>query len=364
MEKQATIKNQLPKFSCGADDVLKRFSALIERNINQAKARMDDRNRISRIGSQRVKPFVIYLDADGETITNTYWNNYVQGAPIKAAASSLSLEKLRAVQKAVADDYSPWLIEVTLDEKVYNAADPYYRSRCILTESSEWLCGDDIACYGGIAFLGSGFWGDNTPCFVFTNGMSGIVKFVVEAVSHELGHTLGLAHQSVWDASCQKIAEYNEGYGYGPTSFAPIMGVGYYARITNWFTGTDTYSCTDIQNDFQSISRYIPVTQDLEGKEIANGFIGLLNYGGDVDINDIMLKGGGTTIRVTSDNADLKITLYRKGGKLVAANTNAFDTDAKLFVKAGGKFKLKIEAVSNENVSRQFMTGKYLVSIR
>jgi hypothetical protein len=78
----------------------------------------------------------------------------------------------------------------------------------------------------------------------------------------------------------------------------------------------------------------------------------------------VFLRGGGTRIRATSENADLKITLLNKKGEIVAFNTISQDTDAEIYVKRGGKFQLKVEAVSNKSVSRQFMTGKYHIQIK
>jgi hypothetical protein len=142
------------------------------------------------------------------------------------------------------------------------------------------------------------------------------------------------------------------------------MGVGYYSRITNWFIGASIFDCSIIQNDFALISANIPLAMDVEGSQVKNEFEGVLNYGGDTDINDVFLRGGGTMIRATSENADLKITLLNKKGEIVAFNTISQDTDAEIYVKRGGKFQLMVEAVSNKSVSRHFMTGKYHIQIK
>jgi hypothetical protein len=346
---------------CGTDVITAKFSNLMKRKNNEAQSRLKAGISERTAGSKQSNKFVVLLDADGAIVKNTYWN---WNGDFTATPSSLTRQQLEEVKKMVQDDFSPWLIEVTLDEAVYNAAPTNFRTRCVLTQNSDWFCGTDNICAGGVAFMGSAFWGDDTPCFVFTNTMQGSAKYTTEAVSHEVGHTLGLHHQSVWDKGCQLIFEYNYGYGFGPTSFAPIMGVGYFARITNWFTGPSPVDCMSIQNDFALISANIPMAEDVEGLEIKSEFEGVLNYGGDVDIHDLFLKGGGTTIRVTSDNADLKITLLRKGDKVMAVNTYPFDTDAEISVKRGGKFQLKVEAVSNENVSSRFMTGKYHIQVK
>jgi hypothetical protein len=96
-----------------------------------------------------------------------------------------------------------------------------------------------------------------------------------EAGSHEAGHTLSLKHQSTWDASCAKTAEYNPGLGSGVSSWAPIMGVGYYKNVTIWHTGTNSNTCTTIQYDHGSNgitgAAYLTYSLDDVGNTYATG---------------------------------------------------------------------------------------------
>ncbi|RZL12666.1 MAG: hypothetical protein EOO89_19195 [Pedobacter sp.] len=124
----------------------------------------------------------------------------------------------------VAEDYRPFNVNVTTDSTKYWSAPLYKRMRVVLTTSNAWY-GNNA---GGVAYSRSFTWGDNSPCFVFTALLGYDTKAVSEASSHEAGHTLGLRHQSSYDANCVKTAEYNGGRGSGETGWAPIMGVGYY----------------------------------------------------------------------------------------------------------------------------------------
>ena len=104
------------------------------------------------------------------------------------------------------------------------------------------------------SFINSFTWGDDTPCFVFSALLGYNVKNISEAASHEGGHTLGLYHQSSYDANCVKTSEYNYGQGSGEIGWAPIMGVGYYKNLTLWHNGPNAYGCTNYQSDLSIIT--------------------------------------------------------------------------------------------------------------
>lgn len=182
---------------------------------------------------------VLFLDFDGYTVRNTAWN-YNQ-TEIVCAPARMTQSEQDAVLANVASDYSPFNITVTADEAVYNAANRMTRTRVVVTESWEWF-----GQAGGVAFLDSFTWGDDTPCFVFTSLLAYNVKYVSEAASHEGGHTMGLKHQSTYDASCKKTAEYNPGC----CGEAPIMGVSYYQADGRWWDGPTSDCCTCRQIDF------------------------------------------------------------------------------------------------------------------
>jgi hypothetical protein len=82
---------------------------------------------------------------------------------------------------------------------------------------------------GGIAYIDSFNWSSDTPCFVYNTSLVG----VSEAVSHEVGHTLGLSHDGTLSG-----ASYYSGHGSGENGWASIMGVGYYQNVTTWDNGT------------------------------------------------------------------------------------------------------------------------------
>lgn len=189
----------------------------------------------------------IFLDFDGQTVSGTSWN--YSSASIVCGPSNLNNAQINEVYNRIAEDYRPFNINVTTDSTVYWAAPARQRMRCILTISSAWY---GVA--GGVGYIGSFTWGDNTPCFVFTALHNYNVKNISESASHEIGHTLGLAHQSSYDGNCTKLSDYNGGYGSGEIGWAPIMGVGYYENFTLWHNGHNSNSCTAIQDDLGIIT--------------------------------------------------------------------------------------------------------------
>lgn len=190
----------------------------------------------------------IYLDFDGQYLQGTSWN--VSG-PIACGPSGMDVNQITQIFNRVAEDYRPFNVNVTTDSTKYWSAPATQRIRVILTITSDWY-----GAAGGVSYMGSFTWGDNTPAFVFTALLNYNAKYIAEAASHEAGHTLGLRHQSSYDNSCSKTAEYNAGKGSGEIGWAPIMGVGYYKNLTLWNNGANPYGCTNYQNDLEIITTY------------------------------------------------------------------------------------------------------------
>lgn len=195
---------------------------------------------------------VIFLDFDGHTVNGTSWN---YSGPIYCGASGLDNAQITTVFNRVSEDYRPFTINVTTDSTKYLAAPAAKRMRVIITVTSDWY-----GSAGGVAFVNSFTWGDDTPCFIFSALLSYNVKNIAEATAHEAGHTLGLYHQATYNESCVKTSDYNYGQGTGEIGWAPIMGAGYYQNFTLWNNGPNSYGCTNYQNDLSIITSVSGVT--------------------------------------------------------------------------------------------------------
>lgn len=188
----------------------------------------------------------VYLDFDGQYVEGTIWN---QNGPIDAQPAGLSIAAMTEIFNRIAADYRPFNINITTDVNVYNNAPVLQRTRIIITPSSYWYRNS-----AGASCIGSFTWGDDTPAWVFNNLLGDNPKYIAACASHEIGHTLGLQHQSIYDANCHKLTEYNAGTGSVETGWAPIMGIGYYKNCITWCIGSCAAGCDSIQSDLKIIA--------------------------------------------------------------------------------------------------------------
>ncbi|HVZ56931.1 MAG TPA: zinc-dependent metalloprotease [Chitinophagaceae bacterium] len=202
--------------------------------------------QVPALSSYPAASSVIFLDFDGQYVTGTSWN---YNGPIDCAPSGLTTAQITEVFNRVAEDYRPFNINVTTDSTKYLNAPIDHRIRIIVTVTNGWYPG-----VGGVSFIGSYNFGDDTPAFVFSGALLYKPKNVAEACAHEAGHSLGLYHQAVYDSTCKKISDYNSGAGSGEIGWAPIMGVGYYENFTLWNNGPNPYGCSQTQNDLSVIT--------------------------------------------------------------------------------------------------------------
>jgi len=184
----------------------------------------------------------IYLDFNGHTTTNTLFNSQLtSGNPIATPPfsldgnnlfSDLELEMIQKIWERVAEDFRPFQVNVTTQEPPTGmlirsgGSDTLWGVRVVIGPET-WYPGSP----GGAAYVGSFNWNSDTPAFVFTNHLGNSEKNIAEAISHEVGHTLGLSHDG------NSVVVYYEGHGSGPTGWAPIMGNGYLRELTQWSRG-------------------------------------------------------------------------------------------------------------------------------
>ena len=229
--------------------------------------------------------------------------------------------------------------------------------------------------------------GDDTPAWVFNSLLENKAKYIAEAVSHEIGHTLGLQHQSTYSRDCDLIDEYAEGRGSGEIGWAPIMGVGYYRNLTLWTIGPSIEGCSVIQNDISVISNGfsgIGMRKDEHGDNMGkatsiitteNNFTvnGLINHSGDRDFFKITLPRRTKLLakiipsNVSSNNSganvDLFLTLIKNTGDTIGRfNPRSLLNASADTILAAGTYYLGVDGSGNQNVSDYGSVGLYALS--
>lgn len=162
---------------------------------------------------------VVYLDFDGEAGPFASWGNF------DAAAPGVTNAQVKLVWQMVCEDFQGIQINITTDRQVFDRAAPASRQQVIITPTTDAAPG-----FGGVAWTGSFGANANIPCWVFYS----TGKYCAEVISHEVGHTLGLSHDG---RNVTPFEDYYVGHGSGETGWAPIMGAGYYANVTQWSKG-------------------------------------------------------------------------------------------------------------------------------
>lgn len=261
---------------------------------------------------------VVLLDFDGQYVSGTLWNN---GNPINAAPATLTEAQQLEVWELVSEDFRPFKLNVTNSEAVYNSYPANRRMRCIFTPTNTAAPGA-----GGVAYIGSFNWGNETPCWVFNGG----VKGAGDAASHEVGHTFGLGHDGRNSPA--------EGYYAGHGNWAPIMGVGYYVPVVQWSKGEYT-SANQLEDDLAKIasstygvgyraddaggSTGAAATLNVDGSGVVNTN-GVIERTGDVDFYRFTTGGGNISLNLATitrhPNLDILATLYNSAGTVIATS--------------------------------------------
>ncbi|MDP4264277.1 MAG: hypothetical protein Q8941_17235 [Bacteroidota bacterium] len=305
----------------------------------------------SRTKTPAQTPVVLLIDFNGQQVQNSVWDPSGTINCPAVPASLLTNSMKDYIMQGVAEDYSGFFVKVTQSEQDYQAAAPARRMRCILTYNMTGQFGN----IGGLSFISSMSWGDNTPCFVFCDVLLYNPKYIAGSVAHELGHTFGLRHQSRYSADCVLQEEYHSGFGSNALGWAPVMGLSYYQNLVTWHNGQSILGCDQWQNDMEIIKSVSGAKADDYGSSFNSSTVqlpsngtktGILENATDKDAflkNDIYSK----RIKVTSNgNSDLALEVYNTNGQLVTVYDDPAGTDVNVVIS--GKKYLRVRVSSNQ----------------
>ncbi len=347
---------------CGMEEAMARLSPEM-RGAMQREAIQD-----------QAAELLLFLDFDGAAIRRGFPNPTGSVSAIigvfqaNCPPPSLTDQQKQEIIELVKDDFSPFNIVVTTDQAIFDAYLPFRNKQICIITSTPAVAGFPSG-IGGISpftFLGNRLPYD--PCFAFANLYGGNVKAIAAVISHEVGHTIGLGHQHLFNDECGFVREYHPGFGTGLLSFAPIMGDAGFNRIDNWYAQS-CHSPTfgQPQDDFELLNSQVVLKADdfpnsPEGNNTVDSgpIAGILEAQNDADYILINFKNPGP-VTITSNNIDIKASLYNPGGHLVEEYNDPADISVTI-PSANGKKYLKIEGAGNVNMASRFMTGKYTVS--
>jgi hypothetical protein len=305
----------------------------------------------------------IYLDFDGHTTTGTTWNtqfgmtNLVSppfdrdGDP--TTWSPLELQIIRNSWAVVAEDFAPWQVNVTTIDpgpealRYTGQGDTAWGVRVVITKDTFANCN-----CGGHAYIGSFTDNQDEPIFVYNSSFVGIS----EAISHEVGHALFLAHDGTTSGGA-----YYVGHDHGGPGWAPIMGAAYYRQVSQWSQGEyfDADNSGSSANyglgpdDVAIISDTtignLPIRPDDHGSfdaptiltPAAPSAAGIIETRTDIDAFSFTTPAGVVTIAATpapvGPNLDIALTLRDESGGTIATSSpiDALDADIVAIVPAG-----------------------------
>jgi hypothetical protein len=332
----------------------------------------------------------IYLDFNGHITSGTSWNNKTNPTLTTRAFdfdgnenvfSNAELERIQFIWQRVAEDFAPFGINVTTQDLGVDALantggrDNKWGVRAAIGGSySDWY-GSSA---GGVAFVNSFGNAAAGPAFVFSKSLGGgNEKYTAEAISHEVGHTLGLLHDGTSSAS------YFQGQGTGATGWASIMGSGYYKNVTQWSQG-EYNGANNTQDDLATISNSrngagyraddfgnsAATAKLLSGTRLnqfgiietrtdsdwfrfstATGNVSLsINNATQAWINDGFGNFSSSLLAGRSPNLDIAATLYGADGTLIASSNplDKLTASFNLNLNAGTYF-LKVDGVGFGN---------------
>ncbi len=318
---------------------------------------------------------VAYLDMDGQVVSGTSWAG---GATITTGGvvGTLSNAQMIEICNRVAEDYAPFQINVTTEESAYLAAPTNRRIRCIITPDNEWYGANA----GGVAYLNSFTWTGDTPCWVFSDMLSNSPRYIAEASSHEIGHTLSLAH----DGRISPAEGYYTGHGSGEVGWAPIMGVGYYKLLVQWSKG-EYLSANNTENDLSKITSLngfgyrvdqqgntTATAAAVTGTSGARSAKGIIETTGDADVFSFSTVGGACSFSAsgdaTSQNVDVQLEILDASGAVITSDNADLLTDASVSATlSAGTYFLRVTSVGRGDIladgySNYGSIGQYSIS--
>lgn len=315
----------------------------------------------SNVGASKV----IYIDFNGQLVQKSAWSATDINAPAYDLSGNPAVfddnerANIYSIWARVAEDYLPFDVDITTDEPTAAAlaktssTDINYGTRAVVTKTGTINCN-----CGGVAYVGIVNYVNAQayqPAWVFQQSLANNEKYIAEAISHEAGHNLGLYHDG------NTSTGYYLGHGVGATSWAPIMGAGYYKNVTQWSAGA--YPNANNKQDDLAVfaANGFPARKDDYGNMIATSATLPLTVSGTTNTAHafgIIETNTDTDLFVlnTAGQIDLKIAPANIGANL-DINATLSDAQGKVIVSSNPAELL------TANITATVAPGTYYLSI-
>ncbi|KAI8465938.1 MAG: hypothetical protein J3K34DRAFT_74685 [Monoraphidium minutum] len=290
-----------------------------------------DPSEALRLHSRPEAYLKLYLDFEGSVLIygwgTVWWNRFgpangsdfiittppydVNGDP--GSFSDLELRYIVSMWRAVAEDFSPFNVDVTTEKPDYSL---FRRGhRIVIGGHPTWLNPpvNGIAVQDG--FGHPGFGNPPAAAFVFSARLLGNPKAIADVISHEAGHTMGVRHDGVTTPKEEYYGghpvPFDDPAGGGPrygVSWGPIMGRAWAADVSQWSMG-EYANASQRQDDLGVIGNRVGWVADDHGdtrgtatpvrvSASAGAAVvrGLINRPGDADVFSFHAPQG--TLRV------------------------------------------------------------------
>lgn len=318
-------------------------------------------------------PNVLYLNFLGGHIAGRAWNDFYGLPPFDALPynpdglngfSDAERSSMAAIWRRVAEDFSPWQIDVTTEKPVNATSTTVTLMITKRTSATGSLLPSPSA--GGVAYLDTFGYFDSeyySPGFVYWDNLAGGREDVIaESASHEFAHAFGLSHDGTVHGS-----SYYSGAGSGAISWGPIMGASYFRAVTKFSNG-DYPDANNQEDDIGMITSSVPLRVDTVGNTLqtakvltkANGtfaYTDILEASDDVDVFAISgvsaltvnVRPYSSVTWTPGNNVDLALELLDASGTRVAYSSPDDSSAASLTAAnlRAGTYYLRVTAVGN-----------------
>jgi hypothetical protein len=337
--------------------------------------------------------YKVFIDFDGGVIKKTAWNGTAGAEKLEAAPydtdgkpdkfSTAELSAMKEIWQQVAEDFAPFKVDVTTEDPGRKGGNTGWILVTQSTGGKQKALPEPKA--GGVSYINT-FGFSHTPyyapAFVYANNL-GSTTAVAGAVSHGMGHLVGLSHDGSAAGKGSQV------------SWAPIMGLDPEQHVTQWSNGGSN-SQDDIailtgrmglRRDDHDDTRYDKGTRlVVDGKGRVNPAAGrsaqnqgVIEDQDDIDVFVFKAGAGNVDLVVTpawqafagaqqrGGNLDVHVGLFDTNGKQIAEQGPRNSTAANLKTRVpGGRYVLEVKGVANPAVShsdygsigRYYITGK------